>query len=166
MPRAKRWWAIGVLVVGPILVAGPFMIMKGGISTKPSILRILGLGQAAPAMAVERERPLDPDQTTVKTICLATRAMIRAVDGATSLPLLLLAPLGIAASWVVALRRQILASARHDRRALDPGHDSTARDVRLLHASPCHGCRLDLDSGQRGRAQSAGRRTGPGDRAT
>ena len=51
-----------------------------------------GPGRAAPAMAVERERPLDPDQTTAKTIALATRAMIRAVDGATSLPLLLLAP--------------------------------------------------------------------------
>jgi hypothetical protein len=98
MPRAQRWWAIGVLVVGPILMAGPFMMMKGGISTKPSILRILGLGRAAPAMAVERERPLDAEQTTVKTVALAARAMIRAVDGATSLPLLLLAPFGIAAS--------------------------------------------------------------------
>ena len=98
IPRAKRWWAIGVLVVGPILMAGPFMMMKGGISTKPSILRILGLGRAAPAMAVERERPLDAEQTMVKTVALATRATIRAIDGATSLPLLLLAPLGITAS--------------------------------------------------------------------
>lgn len=47
MPRGRRWRAIGVLVMGPILMAGPFMMMKGGISTKPSILRILGLGRAA-----------------------------------------------------------------------------------------------------------------------
>ena len=106
IPRAKRWWAIGVLVVGPILMAGPFMMMKGGISTKPSILRILGLGSAAPAMAVERERPLDAEQTTAKTVALAARAMIRAIDGATGLPLLLLAPLGIAASLTSPVRRR------------------------------------------------------------
>ena len=106
IPRAKLWWAIGVLVVGPILMAGPFMMMKGGISTKPSILRILGLGRAAPAMAVERERPLDAEQTAAKTIALAARAMIRAVDGATSLPLLLLAPFGIAASLSSPERRR------------------------------------------------------------
>jgi hypothetical protein len=99
IPAAKRGWAIVMLVVGPIALAGPFMIMKGGISTKPSMLRVLGIGRAAPAMAVERERPLDPDQSTAKTIFLATRAMLRSVEGATSLPLLLLAPLGVAAGW-------------------------------------------------------------------
>jgi Dolichyl-phosphate-mannose-protein mannosyltransferase len=108
IPRAKRWWAIGVLVMGPILMAGPFMMMKGGISTKPSILRILGLGRAAPAMAVERERPLDAEQTTAKTVALAAKAMIRAIDGATSLPLLLLAPLGITASSSSPVRRRYL----------------------------------------------------------
>jgi hypothetical protein len=87
-------------MVGPFLAAGPFMLAKGGISTKPSMLRILGLRRAAPPMAVERERPLDPEQSTPKTIALALRAVLRAVDGATSLPLLLLAPLGIAASWL------------------------------------------------------------------
>jgi hypothetical protein len=75
------------------------MILKGGISTKPSITRILGLTPSAPAMAVERERPLDPEQTAAKTVFLATKAMLRAVEGATSLPFLVLAPLGIAASW-------------------------------------------------------------------
>jgi hypothetical protein len=106
MPRAKRLWTIGVLVVGPVLMAGPFMMMKGGISTKPSILRILGFGRAAPAMAVERERPLDPEQSMAKTVALAARAMIRAVDGATSLPLLLLAPFGIAASLSSSVSRR------------------------------------------------------------
>jgi hypothetical protein len=95
MSAARRWRAIGVLVVGPIVLAGPFMLIKGGISTKPSMLRVLGLGSAAPAMAVERERPLEPGQTASKTIGLATRALLRSVLGATALPLLLLAPLGI-----------------------------------------------------------------------
>ena len=103
---AKRWCAIGVLVAGPILAAGPFMIMKGGISTKPSILRVLGLGRAAPAMAIERERPLDPDQTTIMTISIAARAVVRAIDGATGVPLLLLAPLGVAATWSSPMRRK------------------------------------------------------------
>jgi len=107
IPAAKRWWAIVILVLGPLLAAGPFMIVKGGISTKPSMTRILGLGRAAPPMAVERERPLDPGQSAPKTVLLALRAVLRAVDGATSPPLLLLAPLGIAASWSSGTGRRI-----------------------------------------------------------
>ena len=57
-------------------------------------------------MAIERERPLDPDQSTLKTTSIAARAVVRAIDGATSLPLLLLAPLGIAATWSSPLRRK------------------------------------------------------------
>jgi hypothetical protein len=95
LPAAKRWAAIAILVIGPLALAGPFMIIKGGVSTKPSMLRILGIGRPAPAMAVERERPLEPGQTAAKTTVLATRAMLRAVEGATTLPLLLLAPLGV-----------------------------------------------------------------------
>jgi hypothetical protein len=106
LPRKNRWWAIGLLVVGPILAAGPFMIIKGGISTKPSILRVLGLGRAAPAMAIERERPLDPGQSTFKTVSIASRAALRAVYGATGLFLLLLAPLGVAATWSSRERRK------------------------------------------------------------
>jgi hypothetical protein len=106
LPQKNRWWAIGVLMVGPIVAAGPFIFMKGAISTKPSILRVLGLGRAAPAMAIERERPLDPDQSTIKTTSIAARAVGRAVYGATSLPLLLLAPLGIAATWSSPFRRR------------------------------------------------------------
>jgi hypothetical protein len=95
IPVAQRWWVIVVLAVGPVVAAAPFMFMKGGISTKPSMLRVLGLGNPAPAMAVERERPLDRTQSAAKTVLLATRAMLRAVEGATSLPLLVLALLGI-----------------------------------------------------------------------
>ncbi len=106
LPVARRRWAIGILVLGPMLLAGPFILAKGNISTKPSMLRILGIGRAAPAMAVERERPLPPDQTLPKTVYLAVRAMMRSVEGATSLPLILLAPLGIAASWPSNLGRR------------------------------------------------------------
>jgi len=48
-------------------------------------------------MAVERERPLDSDQSVPTTVVLAARAMTRAVARATTIPLLLLAPIGIVA---------------------------------------------------------------------
>ena len=37
-------WAMVILVLGPLVAAGPFVLLKGGISTKPSIKRILGTG--------------------------------------------------------------------------------------------------------------------------
>ena len=49
-------------------------------------------------MAVERERPLETEQSRLKTILIATKAMVRAVVGATTLPMVLLAPFGIAVS--------------------------------------------------------------------
>ena len=144
-------------------MAGPFMIMKGGISTKPSILRILGLGRAAPAMAVERERPLDPEQTTAKTVASGGPCHDPGGRRGDEPSAALARALGYRGKLVVAHAPKVLAFSRHDRRALHPGDDSTARDVRLLHSSPCHGCRLDLDSRQRGRAQPAGRSAGAGD---
>ncbi len=79
---------------------------KGGISTKPSILRILGLAPSAGAMSVERERPLDPGQNEITTAVLGFKAMLRAVAGATTIPLLLLSPLGLAAGWTTAARKR------------------------------------------------------------
>ncbi len=96
-PTSTRRWALGLLLVGSLAAAGPFMILKGGISSKPSMSRLLGLASKAGAMAVERERPLDPEQRVSKTVFLAARAVTRAVATATTVPLLLLAPLGIVA---------------------------------------------------------------------
>jgi 4-amino-4-deoxy-L-arabinose transferase-like glycosyltransferase len=105
-PDPYRRRAIGLLLAGSLAAAGPFMLMKGDISSKPSMKRLLGLAPAAGVMAVERERPLDPAQTPAKTAVLATRAMVRAVAAATSVPLLVLAPVGIAGSCSnVATRR-------------------------------------------------------------
>ncbi len=80
-----------LLFVGPLLLAGPFVALKGGIATKPAVARLLGLSGRSHALAVERERPLDPDQSTLMTYVVAGRAAARAVQGAVSLPLLLLA---------------------------------------------------------------------------
>jgi len=95
-PEPRRRWALGLLMVGSLIAAGPFMLMKGGFSSKPSMSRLLGFAPGAGPMAVERERPLDPGQTAARTVLLANRAMVRAVAGATTIPLLLLAPIGIA----------------------------------------------------------------------
>jgi hypothetical protein len=94
-PVAQSRWALGLLIVGGIAAAGPFMVLKGGISSKPSMSRLLGAAPKADAMAVERERPLEEGQSTLKTVLVAVRALGRAVARATTIPVLLLAPLGI-----------------------------------------------------------------------
>jgi Dolichyl-phosphate-mannose-protein mannosyltransferase len=106
LPRRRWLGALLILVIGPLIAAGPFVLVKGGISTKPSMKRILGLAASAPPMAIERERPLDADQPAWKTTVVATKAMLRSVLGATTLPLLVLAPFGVAAGWSSASKRR------------------------------------------------------------
>jgi 4-amino-4-deoxy-L-arabinose transferase-like glycosyltransferase len=97
-PAAQARWALCLLLFGGVAAAGPFMFLKGGISSKPSMSRLLGSAPRADAMAVERERPLEGTQSLPKTVLLAARAMVRAVARATTIPLLLLAPFGILAA--------------------------------------------------------------------
>ena len=60
-----RWWrAIAFLAGGLVLLAGPYIAIKGGLGTKPGIARVLGLAPRSDPMGLERERPLPPDQTT------------------------------------------------------------------------------------------------------
>jgi hypothetical protein len=73
--------------------------MKGGIGTKPAIARLLGTAPRSAPTAVERARPLDPDQTTAETYLLATRAMAGSVRDAVTIPLLPLAVVGFAMAW-------------------------------------------------------------------
>jgi hypothetical protein len=87
-----------LLIAGPLLVAGPFVALKGGIATKPAVARLLGLAARSPAMAVERERPLDPGQSTLTTYVAAGRAVARAVQSAVPSPLLVLAIVGLFAA--------------------------------------------------------------------
>ena len=50
-----RWWAaVGLLVIVPALVVGPYMAHKGGLGTKPAIARLLGTAPPSGADAVER----------------------------------------------------------------------------------------------------------------
>jgi Dolichyl-phosphate-mannose-protein mannosyltransferase len=95
-PASRFTWPVWIrsvllLIAGPLLLAGPYVALKGGIGTKPAVARLLGLSARSAAMAVERERPLDPEQSTVTTYVVASRAVARAVQGAVSSPLLVLA---------------------------------------------------------------------------
>ena len=59
-----RWGAaMAFLVLGPALIVGPYVAAKGGLGTKPAVARLLGTAPRSAALAVERERPLDPGQS-------------------------------------------------------------------------------------------------------
>ena len=84
-------WKRSVLpLAGPLLLAGPYVTLRGGIATKPAVARLLGLSARSDVMAVERERPLDPGQSTLTTYIVAVRSVARAVQGAVTSPLLVL----------------------------------------------------------------------------
>jgi hypothetical protein len=91
----RRWWvAVAFLVIGPVLVMGPYVAIKGGLGTKPAIARILGTAPASAAGAVERARPLDPTESTLHRYAAAVKATWEAVRDAVSIPLLPFAALG------------------------------------------------------------------------
>jgi len=87
--------ATALIVVGPLLVMGPYIALRGGIGAKPAVARLLGTAPKSTTMAIERERPLDPDQTAVKSLAVACRAVFRALQGAVTTPLLVLAVAGL-----------------------------------------------------------------------
>jgi 4-amino-4-deoxy-L-arabinose transferase-like glycosyltransferase len=91
-----RWWAaVGFLVVGPLCLVGPYVAAKGGLGTKPGVARILGTAPKSPPNAVERARPLDPEQTAPETYAEAAKAAFESIRDVTTIPLLPLALLGV-----------------------------------------------------------------------
>ncbi|WP_165234309.1 glycosyltransferase family 39 protein [Aquisphaera insulae] len=87
-----RWAAAtAFLVVGSLAAAGPFIALEGGIGTRPSVARVLGLAPGASADAPERERPLAAGQSASETYRQATARVLRCVRVAAFTPLLLLA---------------------------------------------------------------------------
>jgi 4-amino-4-deoxy-L-arabinose transferase-like glycosyltransferase len=95
LPRAAWLKAAALIVLGPLVIVGPYVAVKGGIGTKPAVARLLGTAPKSAAMAVERERPLDPDQSAAAAFATAWRGMFRAVQGAVTTPLLILAAVGL-----------------------------------------------------------------------
>jgi len=95
-----RWWAaVAFLVIGPACLIAPILAAKGGISTKPAVYRVLGLGPRSAPLAVERPRPLEPGQAAADTYVQAVRAMAIAVRDSVTIPLLPLALLGLIFAW-------------------------------------------------------------------
>ncbi len=93
-----RWWAaVGFMVIGPLLVVGPYIAVKGGIGTKPSIARLVGTAPVSAPTALERERPLPASQSALATYRLAIQRMWKVVRTSVSSPLLVIAVLGLLA---------------------------------------------------------------------
>jgi 4-amino-4-deoxy-L-arabinose transferase-like glycosyltransferase len=86
---------MAVLVAGSAALVGPYVAIRGGLATKPSIARLLGTAPRSHAFAVERQRPLDPRQGAAKTYAVAAKAVIKAVTDALTWPLVPLALIGL-----------------------------------------------------------------------
>ncbi len=93
-----RWWrAVAFLVLGPSILIGPYVVSKGGLGTKPAIARFLGTAPKSAPDAVERSRLLEPGQSIVETYAHAAKATFEAVRDAVTVPLLILAGVGLVA---------------------------------------------------------------------
>jgi hypothetical protein len=83
-----------------VLLVGPYIALKGGVGTKPGIAKVLGLAPPSDPWALDREKPLPPDQTNFETYRIATSRMLKVFRAAVTAPLFSFALLGV----VLALR--------------------------------------------------------------
>ncbi len=91
-----RWWsALALLVIGPALLVGPYVAIKGGLGTKPAVARVIGTMAEAPPAALEREHLPIVGQSTAQTYALAAERTARAFRGALTWPLVPFAVLGL-----------------------------------------------------------------------
>lgn len=93
LPYSQLRVALVVLVALPMLICGPLIILKGGIGTKMSIGRLVGTTAPASPWAIERHRPLDPDEPAWKIWGLAAKDMFQSFREVTPGPLVALAAL-------------------------------------------------------------------------
>jgi len=103
--KRPRWWRVTAVLFGSlVLVACPYMTLKGGVGTKPGIARVLGLAPRSQPLALEREKPLPPGQTTFETYRLATVRMLKVFRAAVTPPLFPFALLGLVVAGACADR--------------------------------------------------------------
>ncbi len=112
LPRTRIDWprlgrVLAMLGLATAIFSVPVILSRGSIGTKPAIAKVIGLEKRAAAHAVERERPLNPNQTELETWALAVSAFYRATKEATTTVGLILAVVGLL-TW----KRQNAASAR------------------------------------------------------
>ena len=63
------------VVIGVLVLAGPYIALRGGLGTKPGIARVLALAPQSNSHALEREKPLAADEPVLRTYRLAAIRM-------------------------------------------------------------------------------------------
>ncbi len=146
----SRWRRVVACSLGGIvLLAGPYMTLRGGVATKPGIARVLGLAPRSQPLALEREKPLPPGQSDLETYRLATIRMLKVFRAAVTPNLFPFAVLGLVMSGGLAgLRASRLVPVDHAGR-LGGCALAAARHRRLLHGPPWTGSGDHLDPGRR-----------------
>ncbi len=95
-----RWRAaMGFLLGGVLILAGPYIALKGGLGTKPGIARVLGLAPGSDDLALEREKPIAEGQTMFERYSNSGIRALKAFRGAVTPPLFPFAIIGIVAAW-------------------------------------------------------------------
>jgi hypothetical protein len=97
---------VAFLASGLLLLVGPYVVLKGGLGTKPGIARVLGLAPRSEPLALERERPLGPDQTTLEIYRASTIRMLKVFRASVTPPMFSLALLGIVLAGFLTERRR------------------------------------------------------------
>ena len=91
-----RWWrAMAFLMAGLVFLVGPYIALKGSLGTKPPIAQVLGLAPQAAPLALEREAPLPPGQTTFEIYKAATIRVLEIFRDGVTIPLLPFALVGL-----------------------------------------------------------------------
>src|SRR5262249_45618176 len=94
-----RWWrALAFFGAGFVMLAGPYIGLKGGLGTKAGIARVLGLAPKSDPMGLERERPLPAGQKTTETYRIALGRMTKAFTESVTPPLFAIGIFGVALS--------------------------------------------------------------------
>ena len=99
---------IACVVIGVLVLAGPYIAARGGLGTKPGIARVLALAPQSNPHALEREKPLTADQPILHTYRLATIRMFKILRAAVTPALFPFALLGL---LLLSLRRSGQRSA-------------------------------------------------------
>ncbi len=92
-----RWWrAMAFLGVGLVLLAGPYIALKGGLGTKPGIARVLGLRPGPTRWDWSASVRCCADQTAAETYRIAAVRMAKAFRASVTPPLFLFGVFGAA----------------------------------------------------------------------
>jgi 4-amino-4-deoxy-L-arabinose transferase-like glycosyltransferase len=86
--RPRSWRLITGVVIGVLVLAGPYVALRGGLGTKPGIARVLALAPQSTPLALEREKPQPVDQPLMLTYRLATIRMLKVLRAAVTPELL------------------------------------------------------------------------------